>query len=89
MLNNTLKDVILFLMQGIIFIGGKVSILLSVCELSKLLFGSICHVIYVAWTKVVIVNVLVTHPYVTMFLGWLQIRPCICPLENSDHIISN
>ena len=76
-------------MQGSIFLEGPVSILHSVCELSKLLFGASFYMVCDSWTKVVIIDELLTHPSVIIFLGWLHIRPCIFPLENCDHLIPN
>ena len=89
MLHENLDGVILILIKGSIFIKGPVSLLPSVCAPTKILFGAIYHMIYVAWTKLVIINDLVTHHSVRMFLGWLQIRTCICPLENSNRLIPN
>ena len=69
--HKTLEDVMLLLIQGSIFLEGQVYLLLSVCALSKLIFGAICLMIYVAYTKVLIINELVTHPSAMMFHGWL------------------
>ena len=80
MLHKTLEDVILLLMKGSIFIEGPVSLLPSVYALSKLIFGSSSHMIYVDCTNLVNINELVIHISVTIFLSWIQIRPYICPL---------
>ena len=65
------------LMKASILLKGPVSLLPSVSALSKLLFCASCHVVCVAWTKVVIIYELVAHYSVTVFLGWLQVRPYI------------
>ena len=75
MIHETTEDVILILIQGRIFLEGPASVLPSICALSKLLFGARCHIIYVVWSRVLIMDELVTHPSVTLFLGWIQIRP--------------
>ena len=79
----------LLLMQGIIFLKSPVSILPSVCELSKILFGDSCHMIYVDWTELVIMNELISHPPDTMFIRWIKIRPLIWTLESCNNLIPN
>ena len=79
----------MILMQGSIFLEGLVPLLPSVYALIKLLLHARFHMFYVAWTKVVIIDEIVNHPSVTMFLGWLQVRPCIWSLKYCDHIIPN
>ena len=74
---QTIKDVVLLLMQGIILIECPLSVIPSVCELGKLLYLSICHMVDVYWTKIMIIYEIITPPYVTIFIGWLQVRPCI------------
>ena len=88
-LHKTLENVMLILMQGSIFLEGLVPLLPSVYALIKLLLHARFHMFYVAWTKVVIIDEIVNHPSVTMFLGWLQVRPCICTLEDCNNFISN
>ena len=68
-LHKTLENVMLILMQGSIFLEGLVPLLPSVYALIKLLLHARFHMFYVAWTKVVIIDEIVNHPSVTMFLG--------------------
>ena len=86
MIYDTLEDVTLHLMQCIIFLECRVFIFHSVCALIKLLFCAIYHMIYVTWTKVVIINLVVTHPSVTIVFEYLHIRPCICYLKISSSL---
>ena len=62
-------------MQGKIPLKGPVSLFPSVNAFGEILLRTSCHVVYVSWTKVVIIYELISHFYVTVLLGWLQIRP--------------
>ena len=59
----------LLLMKGNIFIEGKFYFLPSVSALRKLLLCAIIHMVYVAWTKVVIIYELLAHYSITIFLA--------------------
>ena len=87
--NKTFKDFMLIFMQGSIFLEGLVSLLPIVYALRKLLLRASWHMVYVDWTKVVIIDELETHPSVTMFLSWIQVRLYICPPEDCDQFILN
>ena len=77
MIFHNLEDVVFHLMQGGIILKGPVYFLLSLGALIKILFCARYHIIGVAWAKIMFIGELVTHTYVTMFLGWIQVRPCI------------
>ena len=79
----------MLLMQGNIILEGPVSILPSVSALIKLLLRSSCHVVYIAWTQVMIVYEIVADSSITMFLDWLQIRPHILSLKDCVHLVPN
>ena len=64
-------------MQGSIILEGTVYLIPSLCAMSKLIFCDSCHMVDVAWTKILIIYELVAHPSVTIFLGWIQERSCI------------
>ena len=63
----------MLLMQDSIFLEGPVSLFSSLGALSKIILRASLHVVYVAWTKAVVVYDLVAYSSITMFLGWLQI----------------
>ena len=52
--------------QGSILLEGPVSLLSSVSALGKLLLRSSRHVVYVAWTQVMVVYEIVSHSSITM-----------------------
>ena len=79
----------LTLMQGSILLKCPVSLFLRVSALSKLVICASHIVVYVTWTQVVIVYAFLSHSFITMFLGWLQIRPCIRSLKDFDHLVPN
>ena len=61
----------LLLMQGGILIEYPISILPS--ALIKLIFRASRHMVYVSWSKVVIIYEIVAHSSIKMFLGWIQV----------------
>ena len=77
------------LMQGIILLEGLVYIFRSVSALENILLRARQHVVYVAWTQVMVVYELVYHFSITLFLGWIQIRPRKRSLEYCDHLFPN
>ena len=56
-------------MQGGIILEVQFYSLPSVGALRNLLVRAICHMIDVAWTKIMVLDELVTHPSITMLLG--------------------
>ena len=77
----------LLLMQGSIILTGPVSIFPSVSELINLLLCAIFHVVYVAWTQVMVAYDLVAYSSVTIIIEWLQIRPRILSLKDCNNIV--
>ena len=59
----------LFLMKGSILLEGTVSLFSRLSALINILLRTSCHVVYVAWTQVIIVYKLVAHFSITIFLG--------------------
>ena len=76
-------------MQGSILLKGTVSLLSSLSTTIELPFCASRYVDYIAWNKVLIIDERVSHYSITIFLGWLQVRPCIWSLKYCDHIIPN
>ena len=79
----------LLLMQGSILLEISVSLFPSVSALGDLLLRSICHMVYFAWTQVMVVYAIAAHYSITMLLVWIQIRPRIQSLKYSDHLVPN
>ena len=77
----------LLLTKGSIFLEGPVSLFPSVSALSKFLLRASCHVVYVAWTNVVIIYEFVSNSTITMFLDWIQVCTSIQYLKDIDHLV--
>ena len=79
----------LFLGKGRIFLKGTIYISPSVGELDELLLRAIYHVIYVAWTQVMVVYEPESQSSITMILSWLEVCTCIVSLEDCNHLSPN
>ena len=77
------------LMQGSILLDGQVSIFPNVSSLSNIFLCASHHVVYVAWTQVVVVYEVVVHSSIKMFTGWLQLPPRVKSLKDCDHLVPN
>ena len=76
-------------MQGSIFLEGPIPLFPSISALGELLLRFIRHVVYVAWTKLMIIYELVAQSSITILLGWLEVFPCVQSLEDCNHIVPN
>ena len=79
----------MLLMQGRILIEGPVSLFPSVSALINILLHASRHVVYVVWTQLMVLYDTVAHSIIMIFLGWLQIRPCIRSMKYCNHIVPN
>ena len=79
----------LFLVQGSIFLKGQITIFPSVSALGKLLLLVIRHVVYVAWTQVMVVYYTDAQSSITMLLIWIEVCPCVRSMEDLNHLVPN
>ena len=79
----------LFLVQGSVFLKGPIPLFPSVSEFGKLLLRSRFHVVYVAWTQVMVVYDPESQSSTTILLSWLDVRTCVRYLEHCNHIVPN
>ena len=76
-------------MQGSILLEVPVSLFPSVRLLRNIFLRASRHVVYVAWTQVMVVYELVSYYFITIFLSWIQICPHILYLKDSEHLVPN
>ena len=79
----------LLLIQARIILEVPVSLLPSVSGQVELLLRASRHMVYVAWTQVMVLYELVDHSSTTILILWLQIHPYIWSLKDCNHLITN